>query len=55
MYVNSDWSYSLEMAKLGFDLCDLNLWPLILSFCIDITSVIGNEAWKFHDDAMMGT
>ena len=26
-YVNSNWSYSPETVKLGFDLCDLNLWP----------------------------
>ena len=26
--VNSNWSYSPETVKLGFDLCDLNLWPL---------------------------
>ena len=51
-YVNSNWSYSPETAKLGFDLCDLVLWPLTLTFCMDITFVIGN---KFHDDTMMGT
>ena len=44
------------MAKLGFDLCDLDLWPLTLNFCMDITFfVIGNHPWKFHDDTMMGT
>ena len=26
-YVNSNWSYSPEMVKLGCDLCDLDLWP----------------------------
>ena len=26
-------------------------WP----FRMDITSVIGNNSWKFHDDTMMGT
>ena len=40
---------------LGFDLCDLDLWPLTLTFCMDITSVIGNNSWKFHDDMMMET
>ena len=54
-YVNSNWSYSPEMAKLGFDLCDLDLWPLTLTFCMDITSAHGNNSWKFHDDMMMGT
>ena len=29
-------------------------WPLTLNFCIDITSVISNHSWKFHDDTMMG-
>ena len=42
-------------AKLRFDLCDLDLWPLILTFYMDINSVIGNNSWKFHDDTMMGT
>ena len=54
-YVNSNWSYGPEMAKLGVDLCDLDLWPLTLTLCMDITSVIGNNSWKFHDDTMMGT
>ena len=53
-YVNSNWSYSPEMAKWGHDLCDLDLWPLTLNFCMDITSVIGNNSWKFHDDKMVG-
>ena len=51
--MNSNWSYSPETAKLGFDLCDLDLWPM--TFCMDITSVIDNHSWKFHDDTMMGT
>ena len=56
-YVNSNWSYSPETAKLGVDLCDLELWPLTLTltFCMDITSDDGNNSWKFHDDTMMGT
>ena len=54
-YVNSNWSYGPETAKLGFDLCDLDLWSLTLTFCMDITTVIGNNSSKFHDDAMMGT
>ena len=28
-YVNSNWSYGSETAKLGFDLWDLDLWPLL--------------------------
>ena len=35
--------------------CDLDLWPLTLNFCMDVTFVIGNNPWKFHDDMMMGT
>ena len=52
-YVNSNWSYSPETAMWGYDLCDL--WPMTLTFCMDITSVIGNNSWKFRDDTMMGT
>ena len=54
-YVRSNWSYGPEMVNLGFDLCNLDFWPLTLNFCIDITSVIGNHSCKFHDDNMMGT
>ena len=42
-------------ARLGVDLCDLDLWPMTLSFCMDITSDHGNNSWKFHDDTKMGT
>ena len=44
-----------KRVKLGYDLCDLDLWPLTLTFCMDLTLVIGNNSWKFHDDTMMGT
>ena len=54
-YMNSNWSYSPETVKLGCDLCDLNLWPLTLTFCMDVTSVTGNNSWSLHDDTMMGT
>ena len=37
------------------DLCDLDLRPLTLTFCMTITVVIGNNSWKFDDDTMMGT
>ena len=53
--MNSNWSYSPETVKLGCDLCDLDLWPLTLTFCMDITFDHGNNSWKFHDDTMMGT
>ena len=42
-YVNSNWSYSLETAKLGCDHCDLDLWPLTLTVCMDGTLVITPE------------
>ena len=54
-YVNSNLSYSPETVKFGCDLCDLDLWLLTLTFCMDLTLVIGNHSWKFHDDTMMGT
>ena len=53
--MNSNWSYSPETVKLGCDLCDLDLWPLTLTFCMDLTLVISNNSWKFYDDTMMGT
>ena len=53
--MNSNLSYSPETDKLGFNLCDLDLWPLALTFCMDITFVKSNNSWKFHDDAMTGT
>ena len=53
--MNSNWSYSLETVKLGYDLCDLELWPLTLTYCMDLTLVISNNSRKFHDDMMMGT
>ena len=30
-------------------------WPLTLTFCMDITSVDGNNSWKFQDDTMTRT
>ena len=48
-----EWRYSPETVKLGFDLCDLHLWPLIIY--MDITFVNGNNSWKFQDDTMTGT
>ena len=54
-YVNSNWSYSLETAKLGFDLYDLDLWPLTLTSCMGITFVNGNNPWKIQEDTMTET
>ena len=53
--MNSNWSYRPETAKWGHDLYDLDLWPLTLTVCMDITSVNGNSSWKFRDDTMRGT
>ena len=50
-YANSNWSYSPETAKLGRDLCDLDLWPLTLTFCMDVTLVRGDNVtirWWEH-------
>ena len=54
-YVNSNLSYSPETAKLSCDLYDLDLWPLTLTVCMDVTLVCGDNPWKFHDDTMMAT
>ena len=43
--MNSNWNYSPETAKLGYDLCDLDLWPLTLTFRMDVTFVMGNNFW----------
>ena len=53
--MNSNRSYSPETAKLGYDLCDLDLWPMILTFCMNISFVIGNNSWKVGDDTMTET
>ena len=38
-----------------FDLCDLDLWFLTLTFCMDINFVNGNNSWIFHYYKMSGT
>ena len=48
--VNSNWSDSMKTDKLDFDLCDLDLRHLILTFCMDIICFSGNYSWKLHDD-----
>ena len=40
----------LTFVTLTFD-----LWPLTLSFCMDITFVNSHNSRKFHDDMMRGT
>ena len=54
-YVNSSWSFCPETTKWVHNLCDLDLWPLTLTFCMDITSVNDNNSWKFQDDTMTET
>ena len=54
-FVNPNWSYGPETAKLGVALCDRDLSPLTLTFCMDVTFVIGNNCWKFPDDKIMET
>ena len=48
-----NWSYSPETVKLGCDLCDLDLWPPTLTFCMDGTSVTGHNfikiSWWYDD------
>ena len=39
-YVNSNMSYGPETAKLRVDPCDLDPWPLILIFCMDICPLL---------------
>ena len=41
---------SPHWGKICFDICDLDLWPLTLTFRTDITFVHDNISWKFHDD-----
>ena len=43
-YVNSNW---MVWKRLN---CVLTSVTLTLTFCLDLTSVIGNNSWKFHDD-----
>ena len=38
------------MAKFGYDLSDLDLWPMTLTFCVDVTFVIGNKILWWYDD-----
>ena len=42
-------------GKICFELCDLDLWPLTLYFCMDIMSVNCYNSRKFGDDTMRGT
>ena len=41
--MNSNWSYSPETAKLGLDLCDLDLWPWPFAWTSCLSLVITPE------------
>ena len=41
--MNSNWSYSLETAKLGYDLCDLDIWPWPFAWTSLLSLVINPE------------
>ena len=56
-YVNSNWSYSPETAKLGYDLCDLDLilWPWPFAWTSLLSLVITPENfvmiwWQEHSE-----
>ena len=42
-------------SKDYFDLCDPDLWPLTLTFGMDITFVNGYYSWNLHEDTMRAT
>ena len=42
-HVNSNWSYGPETAKLGVDLCDLDLWPWPFAWTSLLSLVITPE------------
>ena len=44
-----------QIGAKKFDLCDLDLWALTLTFSMDIPSVSGDYYWKFHDDIVRET
>ena len=53
LHVNSKRSYGLQMAKLGFDLCDLDLWPWPFAWIPLVLMVITPEnfmmiQWQEH-------
>ena len=41
--VNSNWSYGTDTAKLGFDLCDLDLWLWNFAWTLHLSLVITRE------------
>ena len=57
--MNSNWSYGLETAKLGHDLCDLDLWPwpfagtLLLSLVITPENFMMIRWWEHRQKGVM--
>ena len=53
-YVNSNWSYNPETAKLTFDLCDLDLWPWPFAWISLLSLLITPEnfmiRWQEHSE-----
>ena len=48
------WSGKIaNWGSICIDLCHLDLWPLTLTFCMDITFVNGNNCQKFEVDTMI--
>ena len=45
-YLNSNWSYGPETAKLGHDLCDLDLWPWPFAWTSCLSMVITPENFR---------
>ena len=45
--MNLNWCYGPETVKMGFDLRDLDLWPLTVTFCMDIIFVKVNTPENF--------
>ena len=41
--------------QIDFDLCDLALWSLTMTFCMDIIFVNDIKSWNLHDNTMRGT
>ena len=49
-YVNSNWSYSPEKVKLGYELCDLDLWPWPFAWTLPWSMVITSEIFMMYNN-----
>ena len=52
-YENSNWSYGAETAKLGFDLCELDLWPWPFAWISLLSLVKMMMRWNEHSEKGM--